>query len=71
MIHVNIFLLCYLNEINWTDVFAQIPLVGQFALGPFICIVVCKFCVASPLCVNTCPYKCTMLSTNFNPFQEL
>jgi len=28
MIHVNIFLLCYLNEVSWTDVFAQIPLVG-------------------------------------------
>jgi hypothetical protein len=45
------------NEISWIGDFAQIPLVGQFASGPLVCIIVCKFCVTSPFCVNTCPYQ--------------
>jgi hypothetical protein len=43
------------NKISWTGDSTQIPLIGQFASRPLVCTIVCRFCVASPLCVNTCP----------------
>jgi hypothetical protein len=42
------------NKVSWTGDSAQIPLAGQFAQGPPVCTIVCRFYVASPFCVNTC-----------------
>jgi len=44
-------------QICWTSDFAQIPLPSQFTLGFFVCTIICKFCVVSPFCVNTYPYR--------------
>ncbi len=44
------------NKVSWIGDSPWIPLVGQFAPRPYVGIVVCKFCVASPFCVNTYPY---------------
>jgi hypothetical protein len=33
------------NEVCWTDDSAQIPLASQFAPGPHVCTIVCRFCV--------------------------
>ncbi len=46
------------NKVSWIGDFAQIPLAGQFAPRPHVYTVVCKFCIASLLCVNT--YPCWM-----------
>jgi hypothetical protein len=44
------------NKVSWTSDSTQIPLVGQFASRPHVYTIMCEFYVASPLCVNTCPY---------------
>jgi hypothetical protein len=45
------------NEVCWIGDFAQIPLISQFALKPFVSIIVCRFYVVSPFYVNIFPYR--------------